>query len=319
VGKVFQVFMILVILLSVAVFVFETMPDFNRTPDECVVNLSVDNCKPQPAKILWYFETVCVIVFTVDYVIRIGLSHACVPEDIELTSDTNRPLSRGELTWRYLAQPMNIIDFLAIAPFYIELIAGSATLEVVRIVRLARLFRLLKTPKMRLCFEMFTMVIVDATPALMTLLFVTVLMCVLFAAFMVFAESSTWSVADSVVNAGYPTGAYIRPTADGHSEEMSPFLSIPYACWWFFVTTTTVGYGDDVPTTVVGRGIAICCFYLGIVLLALPLSIVGQSFQKFYPQWVQEFHRLDHENDSKHDKKSTVSPKVKSARFVAWQ
>merc|ERR1719498_1513273 len=169
----------------------------------------------------------------------------------------------------------------------------AANLEALRIVRLARLLRLLRTPKIRLCADLFTNVIIDAAPAFMTLLFTTVLMCVLFASCMVFAESSQYSVDVE----GHPTGAYTRPTADGYGTEISPYTSIPYASWWFFVTSTTVGYGDDYPTTTVGRLIAVCAFYLGIVLLALPLTIVGQSFQKFYPLWVQEFMGKDTADD----------------------
>merc|ERR1740138_253897 len=127
----------------------------------------------------------------------------------------------------------------------------------------------------------------------MTLFFMTTLMCILVSSCVVFAESSDFSI--DKFNSTHPTGAYIRPTSDGYGVEVSPFTSIPYAFWWFFVTSTTVGYGDDYPTTTLGRFIAILTFYLGIVLLALPLTIVGQSFQKFYPQWVKEFHGSDEE------------------------
>lgn len=121
----------------------------------------------------------------------------------------------------------------------------------------------------------------------MTLFFVTALMCVLFASCLVFAESSVYSVTDFTDI--YPTGVYVRPSVDGYDAMVSPFTSIPYAFWWFFVTVTTVGYGDDVATTTAGRFVSMVTFYLGIILLALPLTIVGQSFNKFYPSWVQGF------------------------------
>merc|ERR1712176_478849 len=84
-------------------------------------------------------------------------------------------------------------------------------------------------------------------------------------------------------------GCYIRPTYDGYGTEASPFRSILYAFWWFFTTATTVGYGDDYPTTTVGRIVGVVTFYTGIILLALPITIVASCFNQFYPDWVKEF------------------------------
>ena len=57
----------------------------------------------------------------------------------------------------------------------------------------------------------------------------------------------------------------------------------------FFTTATTVGYGDDYPTTLGGRLVGVMTFYTGIILLALPVTIVGGSFNKYYPEWLKEF------------------------------
>jgi hypothetical protein len=62
------------------------------------------------------------------------------------------------------------------------------------------------------------------------------------------------------------------------------------------VTSTTVGYGDDYPTTTAGRLTAIVAFYFGIVLLALPLTIVGQSFHKFFPAWVKNVTQMNNKS-----------------------
>lgn len=104
---------------------------------------------------------------------------------------------------------------------------------------------------MRACAEMFILIIIDALPALFLLLFMTMLMCVLFASLIVFAESSNYSV--DHFQQQYPEGVYIRPTTDGYGVEPSPYRSIFYAFWWFFTTATTVGYGDDYPTTTAGH------------------------------------------------------------------
>jgi hypothetical protein len=245
---------------------------------------------------------ICIAIFTVDYVLRMVLVHAAILSDLELdqypySQDRAAPWRRGlALTRFYWLQTENIVDLLAIAPFYVEAIVDiGSNAAVVRVFRLVRLFRLFKSPKLRNCGEMFASVIMDAMPALVTLFFLTTLACVLVASCMVFAESSNYSVDD--LTARHPTGTYMRPTSDGYSNEVSPFTSIPYAFWWFFVTSTTVGYGDDYPTTTIGRSIAIMTFYLGIVLLALPLTIIGQSFNKFYPQWMATFQSEEENED----------------------
>eukprot|EP00929_Paragymnodinium_shiwhaense_P049870 TRINITY_DN25151_c0_g2_i1.p1 TRINITY_DN25151_c0_g2~~TRINITY_DN25151_c0_g2_i1.p1 ORF type:complete len:1096 (+),score=187.23 TRINITY_DN25151_c0_g2_i1:95-3382(+) len=203
-------------------------------------------------------------------------------------------------TFLYAIQVLNIIDLVAIVPFYIELTgAGGGGAGVMRVLRLVRVFRVLKVPKLRACADMFTTVVADALPALFLLLFLTALLCVFFAALIVFAEGSNFSL-DHFTDE-YPNGVYIRPTKDGHGVEVSPFTSILYAFWWFFTTATTVGYGDDYPTTTTGRIVGTTLFYTGIVLIALPITIVGGCFNKYYPDWVKEFGSAPKETEAEDD------------------
>ena len=52
--------------------------------------------------------------------------------------------------------------------------------------------------------------------------------------------------------------------------------------WWAFVTMTTVGYGDIVPVTSMGKIIGAITIVCGILLIALPVAIVGSKFQEVY-------------------------------------
>merc|ERR1719414_2040934 len=99
-------------------------------------------------------------------------------------------------------------------------------------------------------------------PALLLLFSLTLIGCVFFASCLTFAEGSWYSV--DHFREEFPEGLYIRPTKDGHGVEPSPFRSIFYTFWWFFTTATTVGYGDDYPTTSAGRLIGIVAAYVGI-------------------------------------------------------
>ena len=58
--------------------------------------------------------------------------------------------------------------------------------------------------------------------------------------------------------------------------------TIPQGIWWAIVTITTVGYGDLVPTTVLGRIVATSCAIIGILVVATPIPIIVDKFSKLY-------------------------------------
>jgi voltage-gated potassium channel len=64
------------------------------------------------------------------------------------------------------------------------------------------------------------------------------------------------------------------------------FGTIPEAMYWAIVTLTTVGYGDVVPMTGLGRAIAGVTAIAGLVMLALPVGIIASAFAR-------EIHRRD--------------------------
>eukprot|EP00927_Polykrikos_kofoidii_P030417 TRINITY_DN26159_c0_g1_i2.p1 TRINITY_DN26159_c0_g1~~TRINITY_DN26159_c0_g1_i2.p1 ORF type:complete len:896 (+),score=97.92 TRINITY_DN26159_c0_g1_i2:50-2737(+) len=274
------------ILISTVSCILETMPSTSVVSDACTTeNLTVETCLPTPHHIFSKTEAVSVVIFTVEYLLRVSTAHTKVP-------DAERTLSSGlRATLVYAFQVLNIVDVLAIVPFYIKLTGGGGGgSSLMRVLRLVRVFRVLKWPKMRACADMFMDVVYEALPALFLLLFMTGLTGVLFASLIVFAEGTTYSV--DHFREKHPEGLYIRPTKDGYDIEPSPFQSILYAFWWFFATATTVGYGDDYPTTSAGRTVAVFTFYTGIVLLALPITIVGSCFEKQYFAFVKEFETL---------------------------
>jgi hypothetical protein len=300
-GKYISIFIIMVIVVSTASFIMETMPSFRYISDRCTVGeLTVEDCEPKPDPFFYQLEVVCIIIFTIDYIIRMASVGAAQPEECGIPPPTipeedqtdeevePKPYTPAKITFLYATQVLNMIDCIAIVPFYVEIAGGGGGgASVLRVLRLVRVFRVLRMPKMRACAEMFINVVADALPALALLFFITALMSVLFASLIVFAEGSHYSV--DHFRDDFPDGLYIRPTKTGHDIEPSPFRSILYAFWWFFTTATTVGYGDDFPTTTAGRCVGVATFYTGIVLIALPITIVVGCFNKHYPDWVKEF------------------------------
>jgi hypothetical protein len=325
VGKVIAVLMLIVILVVTTSFILESMPSFNETPDKCQVEKTVENCEPVPPGAFHTIEVVGIGIFTFDYVMRLLTVHVCNPfecglvvEDVEVAST----MPGWKVTLNYVMQPMNIIDLLAILPFYLQAIglAGTGATSVLRVLRLIRVFRVLRMPQLSSCVNMFVQIVADSLPALFLLFFMTLLTCVLTASCIVFAEGSNYSVShgpgsEYALKYGSEIcgweGCYIRPTTDGYDTMQSPFVSIPYAFWWFFATATTVGYGDDYPTTTLGRVIGVIAFYVGIILLALPITIVGGCLSKHYGKWVADLE----EARSKGKAKASASDSASRTSF----
>ncbi|XP_069125448.1 uncharacterized protein [Argopecten irradians] len=65
-------------------------------------------------------------------------------------------------------------------------------------------------------------------------------------------------------------------------ENKSDFPSIPAAWWWSIVTMTTVGYGDMVPKTVLGKLIGCICALSGVVLFSLIIPVFVSTFLTAY-------------------------------------
>jgi potassium voltage-gated channel Shaw-related subfamily C protein len=64
--------------------------------------------------------------------------------------------------------------------------------------------------------------------------------------------------------------------------EDNKFDSILIGLWWAIVTITTLGYGDIVPVTPLGRIIGGFCALCGLIFLALPIPIIVSNFTTYY-------------------------------------
>ena len=52
------------------------------------------------------------------------------------------------------------------------------------------------------------------------------------------------------------------------------------ALWWCVATVTTVGYGDVVPVTSLGRIVALVYMFFGIILITTLLAVISNTFYK---------------------------------------
>ncbi len=193
------------------------------------------------------FELVSVIIFTLEYITRLWVS----TEHLPLAGWS--PI-RARL--RYAVSPYAMIDLIAILPFYVSLFMPAADL---RILRLFRLLRLLKLMRYSPALATLGRVLIDERRALGAALLIMFALLMIAATAMYYAERT------------------VQPEAFG---------SIPAAMWWGLATLTTVGYGDLVPITGLGKVIGGMVMIFGLGMFALPIGIVASGF-------ATEIHRRD--------------------------
>jgi hypothetical protein len=181
---------------------------------------------------------------------------------------------------------------VAILPFYVGLAMGEssgADLAIVRVLRMVRIFRVMKVGKYNDGMQLFSRVLGNSLSALYLLGFFLTLAVVFFGSVIFLFEQGEWHPPSSTAcsdgatcGVNHPKGVWLRWDMNGFSKEPSPFLSIPHAFWWVIVTVTTIGYGDYYPTSAAGKMIAVMTFMVGILVLALPITIIGANFTDEY-------------------------------------
>lgn len=321
-AKYISLIIMFLIVLSSSSFVMETVPEYNYK--------NADDITKEPTShwIFWYIETVCIVAFTLEYVGRLCTVHAVRPE-LQMTvtlsvvngvkvlveaggvdkheRDEEKPpiipQSPYQKTVNFILDAMNIIDFIAIAPYYVGLVGagGAGGLGFLRVLRLARVFRVFKMGKYNQGMQLFARVMINSAPAMYILIFFSLLGMVLFGSMIFFAEAGTWTV-----NAEFPHGAYLRQNLLDNGEEETPFSSIPASFWWVLVTSTTVGYGDMYPTTAAGKLVGTLCMISGVLVIALPITIIGANF-------ANEYALIEEEKKAITDKKE-----LRASRERAW-
>jgi len=186
------------------------------------------------------FNAFSVIVFTVEYALRIWSA-------VEIPMLSRLP--RWQARLRYAMRPMMIIDLLAFLPWYLHWLYPLD----LRLLRVFRLFRLLMLVRYSPALQTLGRVVADEYRALLGALLVILIL-------LLFASSGMYLI----------------------ERHMQPdkFGSIPQAAWWALATLTTVGYGDVVPVTPLGKMLGGVVMLLGVGMIALPVAIIATGFSQ---------------------------------------
>jgi len=186
-----------------------------------------------------YFDTISVIIFSIEYILRLWSS----------TYDTKyKHWFWGRL--KYMFSWEAIVDLVAILPFYLHGLF-IFDLRVLRILRLLRLLRIFRLTSYMTSAKMIGNVFRSRSQELLLSLILASGLIVISSCVMYFAE---------------------------HQVQPEKFPSILSTLWWSIVTITTIGYGDIVPVTVIGRILTAVIAVAGVALLALPAGIITAGF-----------------------------------------
>lgn len=185
---------------------------------------------------------------------------------------------------RFVVSPYGIIDIVAVLPFYITLFLKSGnnatSFSVLRIIRVGRCFRLFKLSRYHSSTTVIAAAFRDCQGKLRTLA-----LCIFITVFL-FSSSIYY--------------------AEGFGEEESQFRSIPDTFYYTIITMVTVGYGDYVPRTVIGRILGSFCAFSGIIVLyCFPTPIIVVRFVQLYKEHVLKEMEKSGKDTSEFNKKYT--------------
>lgn len=153
---------------------------------------------------------------------------------------------------QYIFSVWGIIDFLSISPTYFSIfVAGYHYLLVIRILRLLRIFRILRLVR----FSREGQILLAALK--LSSYKIGVFISFIFT-FVVLVGTLMY-----VIEHGNPG-----------------FSSIPASVYWGIVTVTTVGFGDIVPMTYLGKTLASFMMLAGYAIIAVPTGIVTAELTK---------------------------------------
>ena len=97
------------------------------------------------------------------------------------------------------------------------------------------------------------------------------------------------SLADDEISATFKCAYPYRKNRNCVAEyEQSPFDSIARVMWWTWVTMCTVGYGDVNPMTILGKTFAGLVMCFGVLVLALPVTVIGSNFSAAFHKALAE-------------------------------
>ena len=232
--KILNLVMTVVVIMSIAIMIIEVDPDLTR--------LEKEYCKRLEELFIW--------VFLGEYLLRFWVCSDFWDDYFQAFHSYQRRLHEPSLPHsilhavkvatsnktQWILQPQSVVDLLAILPFF----------RMFRLFRVLRVFRLLKLFRYSRRLVFFVSIIKERSYELTSLLLVAVII---------------WGM---VAISFYVVEQGVNPKLS----------SIWESVYWAIITITTVGYGDIIPMTPLGRGIAVIGTLTGMWVIVFMTSII---------------------------------------------
>jgi len=272
--------------------VAEDRHDEDMTCKERVRNLLENPNSGSIAQVLHYFIMVVILVSTLCVIIETVPSVSGNPIFLPaemcftalFTAEFALRLYACESVAEFATNTFNIIDFLAVFPGYLSLLGvmlrqgdqqqsfahlgKASSLRMIRIVRLVRVFRVMRICKVARHSEVLFLTFMVFLKVSQSGLFL-VLMLIGFA--MIVSSSLIYLFeSDLCDQSGLGCAG---PGA---------FSSIPASFWWSISTLTTVGYGDMVPESPMGKVIGALTAVVGLLVVSIAISLVSLNFKQTF-------------------------------------
>ena len=156
--------------------------------------------------------------------------------------------------FKYIFSFMGIVDLLAIIPTYLIFILPAAhSFSVIRAIRLIRIFRIFKLSRYLRGAHTMQIALRSSRPKIIVFLLSVILLVIILGTVMYVIESGA---------------------------RTNGFENIPNSIYWSIITLTTVGYGNIVPMTILGKIVASFIMILGYGIIAVPTGIVTAEFSR---------------------------------------
>ncbi|XP_016853978.1 potassium voltage-gated channel subfamily G member 4 [Anolis carolinensis] len=253
-GKIFACLSILFVATTTISLCVSTMPDLREAEDrgEC----------SQKCYYIFIVETICVAWFSLEFCLR---------------------FIQAKSKCQFFKGPLNIIDFMAISPYYASLIvlddetaegeekpSGNSYLEkvglVLRVLRALRILYVMRLARHSLGLQTLGLTVRRSAREFGLLLLFLGVSVTLFSPLVYLAENESGKILE--------------------------FTSIPASYWWAIISMTTVGYGDMVPRSVPGQMVALSSILSGILIMSFPATSIFHTFSHSYSELRKEQERL---------------------------
>lgn len=225
-SRLFDILLTVVIVASLAATIMSTYGEFSKYEN-----------------VLETVELVTVILFTVEYILRVWTSDYLYPAK-----------TRVRAALAFIFSVTGIVDLLTFFPYYLPIFfpAGAVAFRMFRVIRIFRLFSINSR------YDAFS-VILDVLNEKKKQIFSSVIMVLIL---MIASSLCMYSLE--------------------HEAQPDTFKNAFSGIWWSASTLLTIGYGDIYPITVGGKIMAIVISFLGVGMVAIPTGIISAGFVESY-------------------------------------